>query len=263
MFNGTDPNGTWQLFVFDDAGGDRGDIAEGWDLTITTNPCITALDQQLPDDIDTAVFNLESELSNAFQVILDTGDPDQIERFIKLLINKELLLLLIREEVAGGNGNASACPCKFRIGISGNAAPANVIVTRTGQEDLNLSGTINVSAEQCFTGARRCNPSVDSFDVSFVAGGTTINFTQGRRTTITCEDGTFARLVGTAQAEGGLLSGGFNIDIQLTVDPNTNSGTWRVFAQSFDGNTTFFTTFTADVSPRTFIGACTENVNPN
>lgn len=35
-FNGVSPNGTWQLFVFDDAGGDLGAFAGGWSLTITT-----------------------------------------------------------------------------------------------------------------------------------------------------------------------------------------------------------------------------------
>jgi serine/threonine protein kinase len=34
LFSGTDPNGTWQLFVFDDAGGDAGRIAGGWSLDI-------------------------------------------------------------------------------------------------------------------------------------------------------------------------------------------------------------------------------------
>jgi subtilisin-like proprotein convertase family protein len=36
IFNGTDPNGTWRLFVVDDAGGDLGNIAGGWALSITT-----------------------------------------------------------------------------------------------------------------------------------------------------------------------------------------------------------------------------------
>ncbi|MGZ8709089.1 MAG: M36 family metallopeptidase, partial [Thermoanaerobaculia bacterium] len=35
-FNGANPNGTWQLFVVDDAGGDLGAFAGGWSLTITT-----------------------------------------------------------------------------------------------------------------------------------------------------------------------------------------------------------------------------------
>lgn len=35
-FNGTDPNGTWSLYVVDDLGVDMGVISNGWSLTITT-----------------------------------------------------------------------------------------------------------------------------------------------------------------------------------------------------------------------------------
>lgn len=42
-FNGSDPNGTWSLYVVDDTTGDAGNIAGGWSITITagfafTNP---------------------------------------------------------------------------------------------------------------------------------------------------------------------------------------------------------------------------------
>lgn len=33
-FNGVNPNGTWKLFVYDDAGGDVGSIANGWSINI-------------------------------------------------------------------------------------------------------------------------------------------------------------------------------------------------------------------------------------
>ncbi|MCL4868882.1 MAG: S8 family serine peptidase [Anaerolineae bacterium] len=47
IFNGTDPNGTWSLYVVDDAGGDSGQIAGGWCLDIdssgpTPTPTATA-----------------------------------------------------------------------------------------------------------------------------------------------------------------------------------------------------------------------------
>lgn len=35
-FNGTDPNGTWHFYVYDDSGGDNGRIDGGWQLTIHT-----------------------------------------------------------------------------------------------------------------------------------------------------------------------------------------------------------------------------------
>jgi subtilisin-like proprotein convertase family protein len=37
VFNGTDPNGIWSLYVVDDADSDINSIAGGWDLTITTS----------------------------------------------------------------------------------------------------------------------------------------------------------------------------------------------------------------------------------
>jgi subtilisin-like proprotein convertase family protein len=36
VFNGTDPNGTWSLYVFDDETPDSGSIANGWSLDLTS-----------------------------------------------------------------------------------------------------------------------------------------------------------------------------------------------------------------------------------
>lgn len=40
-FNGTNPNGTWKLFVMDDAAGDTGSLAGGWALQIYTGSAFT------------------------------------------------------------------------------------------------------------------------------------------------------------------------------------------------------------------------------
>jgi uncharacterized repeat protein (TIGR01451 family) len=42
-FNGTDPNGTWSLFVLDDASGDAGRISGGWSLSLTAITAVNPL----------------------------------------------------------------------------------------------------------------------------------------------------------------------------------------------------------------------------
>jgi len=54
VFNGKNPNGTWSLYVVDDAGGDLGNISGGWRITITTSApvcCTQACTLTCPSDI--------------------------------------------------------------------------------------------------------------------------------------------------------------------------------------------------------------------
>ncbi|MCZ0703048.1 hypothetical protein J2T56_001236 [Natronobacillus azotifigens] len=146
------------------------------------------------------------------------------------------------------------CPCKFRIGISGNAAPASVDII-TGGVASTLTGTINVTAVQCFTASASCNPAIDNFNVSFGSGGNTINFITGRRMEIECEGNTFARVRGMARATGNVLPTGI-YEVVITCEIGTGGlAVWTVDATDFSGNS-FSTSFTANVNPVTFIGDC-------
>ncbi|HEY6167374.1 MAG TPA: PKD domain-containing protein, partial [Verrucomicrobiae bacterium] len=44
VFNGANPNGTWQLFAFDDTGGFAGNIAGGWTLNLATMEPVCCVD---------------------------------------------------------------------------------------------------------------------------------------------------------------------------------------------------------------------------
>ncbi|WP_018934591.1 hypothetical protein, partial [Gracilibacillus lacisalsi] len=148
------------------------------------------------------------------------------------------------------------CPCKFRIGVGGGAAPTTVTTTVNGVP-TSLSGTINITAIQCFTAASMCNPAVNNFNVAFGADGNTINFVGGRRIEIECDGNTFASVRGTARASGNFLPDGkYEVTITLTIGPG-NIGMWTVDATDFNGNT-FVTSFTAPLTPITFIGDCDE-----
>jgi hypothetical protein len=50
-FNGTDPNGTWSLYVVDDTAGGAGTIAGGWSLTITPAQQFSAASVTIADSL--------------------------------------------------------------------------------------------------------------------------------------------------------------------------------------------------------------------
>ncbi|HYO64206.1 MAG TPA: proprotein convertase P-domain-containing protein [Pyrinomonadaceae bacterium] len=54
VYGGQNPNGNWQLYIQDDAGGDVGNVSGGWDLIVTTaDPvcCDSPCTVDVPDDI--------------------------------------------------------------------------------------------------------------------------------------------------------------------------------------------------------------------
>ncbi|WP_345239283.1 hypothetical protein [Pontibacillus salipaludis] len=202
------------------------------DVTITPNPAITLGDGTFEADITVA------EGSDLTAVIIIATAPSL---GVSAEVGTDVICLPVEE-----------CPCKFRIGIQGNSAPATVEVVNNGVPDI-LTGDINVSAVQCFIAGPGCNPNVDNFNITFGSNGTNINFILGRRITISCEDGNVARVFGTAEAQG-LFSGIFEVWIEVTMGPG-NLGTWVVQADDVFGNS-FNTTFVAPMSPTTFIGDC-------
>ena len=55
-FNGTNPNGTWSLYIVDDQNGNVGSIGGGWELTVVTDVCATPTPSPTPTATATATF---------------------------------------------------------------------------------------------------------------------------------------------------------------------------------------------------------------
>ncbi|WP_409290440.1 hypothetical protein [Peribacillus sp. SCS-37] len=132
---------------------------------------------------------------------------------------------------------------------------------------MTLTGTINFSSEECFTGAAKCNPKVDNFNVKFTDNtqppkAKTLNLTEGRRGMISCTDGTAATLLGgTAQGAGNSIPHEqFIVDFTYIITgPNTANLT--ITATGEDGTIVTYTVTGAPISSRTFIGDCSQTVS--
>ncbi len=69
VFNGTDPNGTWQLFVYDDSSGDSGSVANGWTLRLTV-----AAQNQAVDHYAWTAISSPQPVNTPFSVSLAAQD---------------------------------------------------------------------------------------------------------------------------------------------------------------------------------------------
>ncbi|WP_173917685.1 hypothetical protein [Halobacillus sp. Marseille-Q1614] len=153
------------------------------------------------------------------------------------------------------------CTCKFRLNTQGGEQPeANIRVTRFGNV-MDYTGTLNITVNQCGASAGGgCDPGIDNFNFTFNANnGDTFQFTQGRRTSITCEDN-FTRATVIGHINGRINQGPartFTATITATLNNVTNVITWEIYAED-ETATTFetLTPFAAPGSPQSFIADC-------
>ncbi len=72
--NGIKPNGAWLLYVYDDANGDAGVIADGWRLALTIVPELpVAYDTVLSGSIVNGQFHLTVEAEPGFEYIVQAS----------------------------------------------------------------------------------------------------------------------------------------------------------------------------------------------
>jgi subtilisin-like proprotein convertase family protein len=204
VFNGVDPNGTWSLFVVDDASLDIGSIAGGWSLTITTaDPvcCASACVLTCPANI-----TVSNDLNQCGAVVNYTVPP-----------------------VSGSCGVVTSSPASgsfFPVGTT------TVTVTATRQDGGTTTCTFTVTVNDTQPPVISCAP-ISAVAVAPTLGGcTTVTFTSPAAT-----DNCSATVVCTPPS-GSCFPLGVTTVVCVATDPAGNTSSTAINCPSGGGTIT-------------------------
>ncbi|MEP6685976.1 MAG: hypothetical protein ABJB22_04295 [Verrucomicrobiota bacterium] len=178
-FLGTNPSGTWSLYVLDDVAGNNGQFASGWSLTITTSGT-----QAL--QLTSAVSRKAHGAVGSFDIDLSlTGEPGVecrngaahtlVFTFTNNIANGSA-------SVTGGTGSVSGSPTftgnTMTVNLTGVTDVQTLAVTLSGVTDSFSQVLPNTTVNANFLlGDTTGNKSVNASDVGLTKGqsGATVN----------------------------------------------------------------------------------------
>jgi uncharacterized repeat protein (TIGR01451 family) len=149
LFNGMSPNGTWSLYVFDDASGDDGSIANGWTLGLAlTNvvccPSGTSADVSLTltDSPDPSVVG--QNLTYTATVINNgPADASGVTMSMQLPASTSYFSTSVSQGFSTVAG--STVVCNLGTLTVGSIATARVVVTPTAAVTVTCSATVSAA----------------------------------------------------------------------------------------------------------------------
>ena len=146
VFNSTNPNGTWSLFVLDDSAGDQGAISNGWSLAISTISAINQVaDLSLASVSSAGQLKAGSSLTNTFTITNNSTNLVNTLTFTSALATN-VSVTISSVTVAQGNytltgGNVVASITNLNAGAS-----ATVMEVMTPNAAGSITNTASVSA---------------------------------------------------------------------------------------------------------------------
>ena len=135
VFNGTNPNGNWQLFVFDDAFFDTGNI-QGWTLTLTLSTAapdiiVTSSNDSGPGSLREAILDAPDSGLISFSPTVFNSDANKVITLSSPLSLENKAILIDASPVGG-------------ITLNGNGTTSQLFLNENGGslslDSLNLTG---------------------------------------------------------------------------------------------------------------------------
>jgi uncharacterized repeat protein (TIGR01451 family) len=145
FFNGTDPNGTWSLYAFDDTSGDFGNVANGWSLAISTaNPLSKPTDLSVSVVSAPASTRVGDTVTNIFTVT-NAGPSKSGGLWFTNLLPAGTLLVSATNSALNPfftNGNALSCYLGDALDVNASATITLVLSPIGTNSPISLSGTV-------------------------------------------------------------------------------------------------------------------------